>query len=371
MNRIKVLKIIKTLDILGGAERMMYLFIKLLDKRRFDLSICSLCKFALEKQQYLRNCNIDVYFLKNKKKIDFAFYHQLYSIMNRVQPHIVHSHNFYPNKYSRIVGCVFPHVRKVIHEHGTVLTKSKKQRYYDKYLKKCTDRVVVVSKSVAESLINNIGFSRSMIEILPNGIDLKEYDKSKIDRNNIRKFFGLDTDTIVIGMVARLHKHKDHDTLLCAISQLVKTRRNIKLLLVGDGPCRKTIEKQVHTLGIEKHVTFLGHRTDIPKITAAFDIAVLSSKTEGFGISILEAMALEIPVIASSIEGIKEIVNHGHNGLLFPCGDARTLHELFNVLINNKELYKSIAINGKTTVEKRFNIETTVRRLETLYESLV
>ena len=371
MRRIKVLKVVKTLDILGGAERMMYLLVKRLDKRRIDLSVCSLFEFSSETQQYLHEYGIQVFFLKPKKRIDFSFYHQLYSIIKQVQPQIIHSHNFHPNKYSRIVGCSFPIIRKIIHEHGTIKTKSKIQCYYDKALRRFTDKVIAVSESVAKSLIEHIGFSPHDISILPNGIDLDEYNISKKDRSAVRKSLGLNNRAVVVGMVARLHEHKDHITVLRAIARLIKNQQNIKLLLIGEGRTRRMIEEFISVLGIEQKVTLLGHRTDIRELMAAFDIAVLSSKTEGFGLSILEAMALKIPVIANSIEGIREILNHGENGLLFASGNVDSLYESINRLIHDKNLYRFIATNGHKTVIAKYHIENTVRRLESIYESMV
>ncbi len=368
--RIKVLQIVKTLDVLGGAERMAYCIAKGLDKKRFNITVCSLKRFSSPILKEMEENDVKVYFIKNKKKLSMSFYNDLLSVIRTVKPDIIHTHNFYPNMYGRLLGKMMPRAKIAIHEHGTAYLKTRKERFIDKCLIGFTDMVLAVSMSVVNSLVDIEGIPPSKITLLPNGVDLNEFNPANIHTNDIKKSLGIPSSSKIVGMVARLHKHKDHETLLYAMSDIIKNEPETTLVLVGDGPEKKKLQKLSEKLTISKNVIFTGYRKDVPELTSLFDIAVLSSKTEGFGISLLEAMAMEKPVVATSTGGTVDIVADGVNGFLVPPCDTASLKETIIKILKDESLARRFGLMGRRIVEEKFSMDKTIQNLEYIYETL-
>lgn len=166
-------------------------------------------------------------------------------------------------------------------------------------------------------------------------------------------------------MVAGFRHQKDHTTLIKAMSLLSD---DYKLLLVGDGVTRKETEQHVQQLGISSRVTFLGFRKDVRNLLSESDIFVLSSNFEGCPISVIEAMALGLPVIGSEVEGLSEIV--ADTGLLFKAGDVKELADKIMMITQNENLYREISNKCKQKSHD-FDITTTLINHYELYDSLI
>jgi len=368
--KINVLQIVQTLDVLGGAERMVYCIVKGLNKEQFNVAVCSLRRFSSPILEEMKANNVKVYFVKDKKKIDMKFYYELLSIIRTVKPDIIHTHNLYPNMYGRLLGKVTPGAKIVIHEHGTAYLKTKKGRFIDKCLIGFTDVILAVSMSVANSLVDVEGIPPSKITLLPNGVDLNEFNPADIHTKDIKKSLGISSSSKVVGMVARLHKHKDHETLLYAMSDIIKNGIEATLVLVGDGPEKENLQKLSKKLAISNNVVFTGHRRDIPELTASFDVAVLSSKTEGSPVSLFEAMAMGKPVVATSTGGTVDIVSDGVNGFLVPPCDTISLKKAIVKILKDENLAYRFGTMGKRIVEEKFSVDKTVQKLENIYKAL-
>lgn len=163
--------------------------------------------------------------------------------------------------------------------------------------------------------------------------------------------------------------HKDQKTLLNAIAK-IDSSRNFKVFLVGEGELRKELEDLANTLGISDKVVFTGYRTDVPDILSLFDIFTLTSKEEGLGTSILDAMAVGLPIVATKGGGIGEMLTHEKGAFLAEVGDADALAKYYETLMDDLKLRKTFGSFNKESV-KRFSIKNTIRKTELAYYSFL
>jgi glycosyltransferase involved in cell wall biosynthesis len=172
----------------------------------------------------------------------------------------------------------------------------------------------------------------------------------------------------LVGVVARLAPEKGHPTLLDAWPQVLQQVPNAYLLIVGEGGQREALEQQAAERRIAHRVVFTGRRDDVPAVTAALDVAVLPSYREAQGLTVLEAMALGRPVVASNVGGIPEMIDDGISGLLVPPHDAPALAAAISRLLLDHPYADTLARAGHDVVHERFCVEQMVRAIETIYD---
>ncbi|MFH1858092.1 MAG: glycosyltransferase family 4 protein, partial [Candidatus Omnitrophota bacterium] len=174
-----------------------------------------------------------------------------------------------------------------------------------------------------------------------------------------------------IGMIARLAPIKGHCYFLQALPQVVREVPELKVLLAGDGPLRTELEKMCQSLGIQKHVFFLGERKDVQRILERCDLVILSSLNEGMGRVLLEAQAMGKPVIGTRVGGIPEVIQEGETGILVPPMDPGALSEAMLSLLKDPEKRKVMGDAAKVWVNQTFSIKEMVKRIDGVYQSLI
>jgi glycosyltransferase involved in cell wall biosynthesis len=217
------------------------------------------------------------------------------------------------------------------------------------------------SPETLESLVRWVPGAESRVSVIPNGVAL---DRMAGAQPPPRSSVLPDDGSPLLMFVARLEPAKDHATLLRALAQVPSTR----LALVGDGVLRGELEALAASLGIRERVHFLGRRADVPQLLKLADVYVHSSHWEGFGIAAVEAMAAGVPVIASDVPGLGQVV--GSAGLLFPAGDAECLAKHIRSLLDSEPLRRRLSQAGKERA-RSFSIEGSVEAYISLYESVL
>ncbi|MDZ4277542.1 MAG: glycosyltransferase family 4 protein, partial [Dehalococcoidia bacterium] len=177
----------------------------------------------------------------------------------------------------------------------------------------------------------------------------------------------------VIGSVARLSPEKGLDVLLRAAAELIREGLPLRVVLAGDGPLRSQLERQAEQLDIVGKVSFRGEvaHDEVPSVLRELDVFVLPSRAEGFGVAALEAQAMELPVVASNVHGIPDVVAHGRSGVLVPPGDARALAEAIGRLGRDAGLRAAMGRAGRIFVAERYRWEENAARMERLYHYLL
>jgi glycosyltransferase involved in cell wall biosynthesis len=228
------------------------------------------------------------------------------------------------------------------------------------------DHLVVVSNAIDEKVVEEgrAGAPRSLVY---NGVDLERYDHQE-PCCTLREEYDMEPGAPIVGVVGRLELEKGHPTLLEAWPLVLEQQPGAYLMIVGEGSRLDALRGIAHEQGIERHVIFTGRRDDIPAITAAFDVAVLPSYREAQGLTILEAMALSRPVVASNVGGIPEMVEDGVTGLLVPPHDPPALAAAIVRLLRDHPLADMLARAGHDLVHDRFCIQLMVNAVQELYD---
>jgi len=226
--------------------------------------------------------------------------------------------------------------------------------------------VIVNSASIRDLLVARDGLPSEMIRVIHNGVDVERFILARPDKR--RLFPSVESRSKLIAVVANMYSPvKGHDSLIAAASSVCRDDSDTIFVLIGDGRERPTLEQQVKRAGLEKYFLFLGSRTDIPELLACCDISVLPSESEGLPNAVLEAMAAGLPVVATSVGGVPEIIEHEVNGLLVPPQDAVALSAEILRLLRENDLRQRIAQAGRERVLTRFSFTRLVEQLEALY----
>jgi len=226
--------------------------------------------------------------------------------------------------------------------------------------------VIVSSNVVARHMINDFGVPRWRIRLIPRGVDLEKFKYRAPDINDKKK-------ELVIGMIGRITPIKGHVYFIRAISKVVRLIPHIKVIIIGDGPANKPkyrheLELLVRRLSLSRYVHFLGERHDIPQQLAKMDLVVVPSiGEETFGRTIVEAQACGVPVVATKIGGIVDIIKDGENGLLVPPRDWNGLSEAMISLLKNRSLMQTLARAARSRVEKKFSLSHMYKKTIKVY----
>jgi glycosyltransferase involved in cell wall biosynthesis len=228
------------------------------------------------------------------------------------------------------------------------------------------DHLIAVSRAIAHKIADERP-STVPVSLIHNGVDLQRYDHQE-PCCTLREEYAMAPSAQIVGVVARLEPEKGHPTLIDAWPLVLRAVPEAYLLVVGEGSRREALEAQVAERGIADRVIFTGRRDDIPAVTAALDVAVLPSYREAQGLTILEAMALSRPVVASNVGGIPEMVEDGQTGLLVPPHDAPALAAAIVRLLTDHPYADLLAKGGHDLVHVRFCVELMVSAVEDLYD---
>lgn len=236
------------------------------------------------------------------------------------------------------------------------------------------EQAVAISDPVGTHLRETFQVPREKIRVVYNGIDLHGFTHrfQSHDPDKVRDEYQIPKGSYVIGTIARLVPDKGHEFLIRAIKSLEPENQNMFLLIVGDGRHRKYLEDLVHSMGVDGKVRFTGNLSDVSKPLAAMDIFVLPATwREGFGLSIVEAMACQKPVIVTNIWALNTLILNRVNGILVEPRDVGDLSSAIRLLLKDDSLREGIGISGKRTAEFRFSLDRMVEELEKVYEKVL
>ena len=215
------------------------------------------------------------------------------------------------------------------------------------------------------------GLDKAKMQLIYNGIDGRVFDRRNYEGLGlaIRAELGIESNQKVIGVVGRLAPIKNHALLLEAMRSVIECFPRTVLLLVGDGPLKPAVQKTIGELGLEQSVKLLGARTDIPRLLSIMDIFVLPSLSEGLSLTLIEACAAGLPIVATEVGGNPEVVGHGDNGLIVPSNDPEALAAAVSYLLKNEDTAMEMGAKGRQRFAKNFTVQTMVEKYQALYIS--
>ena len=245
----------------------------------------------------------------------------------------------------------------------------RKRDIYHRWAYSRLTKVLTITERMRKLVIKNVAVDPEKVETLYYGIDTKEIRSHAEPKETIRERWNIPADTFVVGIVGRLEKQKGQELLLQACAKLKDKIPNLRLMIVGDETVGQSgelqrLKKFANELSLADQVVFTGYQNPPGVIVPVFDVSVLATRKETFGLVILEAMALGVPVIATNAGGVPEIIEDGVNGLLVTPDDSGALAKALMELYEKVDLRQRLATAGKQAVETRFSIEAQVVGLE-------
>lgn len=367
MKKINILHLIQGLE-LGGLEKVTLSLIEGLDKNRYSCSVC--CFDSLGELAKKINGNTKIFFLKRKQGIDYLYPFKLAGLLKKEKIQVLHLHNSTAFFYGVIAGRIARVPSIVYTEHARDITPNLKVRIADKLLSFFTDKIIVVADNLKSNLIKNEKFNEKKISVINNGINPVIYSAGSV-RSAVRRMLEIGESANVIGIVARLDPIKNHESLLKAMKRIVSVMPDTMLLIIGDGPIRIELKMIATSLMLDSNVKFLGMRTDIPDLLSAMDVFVLCSKSEGLSVTLLEAMAAGKAVVATSVGGNSELIEHGINGMLVQPNDENSLAEAILACLIDKAGALAMGAAASQKVAENFTLDIMIRKYEKVYcESL-
>ncbi len=281
---------------------------------------------------------------------DLAGLVELVRLLRRERPDILHASSSKAGVLGRIAGRIAGVPIRIFTVHGWAFAahsgvSSQLYRWADRFVRPLTTVTICVSQRERSAGLAAGTCDADRTVVIPNAVDLEGVPRTKLD--------GRDLPRIVA--VGRLKAPKDFPTLVRALARLEPG--SFEALVVGDGPDRQQLEDEIGALGLNARVQLAGERSDVPELLAAADVFVLSSSSEGMPVSVLEAMAAGLPVVASRVGGVPEQVTHGETGLLVEPGDADDLAAALARLVQDGELRGRLGAAGRARAEQAFALE--------------
>ena len=292
----------------------------------------------------------------------------LVSLLRRERVEVLHAHKFGSNVWAAVLGRLARVPVVVAHEHTWSFEGQPVRRFLDRELiARGTDAFIAVSSDDRRKMIEIERIKPEDVTFVPNGIDgIREGDGARV-----REELGIAAGAPVVGAVAVLREQKALGVLIRAAAELLAEFPDLRVLIAGDGPERERLEALVRELGAEGAVSLLGIRSDVPDVLAACDVAALSSDYEGSPLAVMEYMDAALPVAATRVGGVPDLIEDGVHWLLVEPQDPHGLAEAIGRLLRDRGAAAEMGRHGRERRRREFTIDNTVRTLERMYEELL
>ena len=353
----------------GGAESVFMALASGLNPKRYRSFVAVPSRGWLYDELCKRG--FKPYVVGGRKGFDLGYLRKLVKIVRSQHIDIIQSHLFGSNVYCSLVGllCRIP-VVATFHGDVDVNRNDRLARLKFKIINWGASRTVFVSDHLARNLNHKRRLSLSNTMRIYNGVDAELYHA--LPNDTLRKQLGLEKNDIIVGAVGNIRPAKSYDVLIKAAALLKDSSPRYKVVIsgIGDNQLNKELLELSRCLKLDKHVIFIGFQENVAMILNSLDIYVLSSSSEGFSISTLEAMACEVPVVVTRSGGPEEIVTDGVNGLLVDIAKPEQIADAIRKITGNSQLRKSLVCHARDIVLSKFSHKAMIVAYETLYAKL-
>ena len=284
-------------------------------------------------------------------------------IVRRFAVDILHAHSSHAHSYACMARALAGRGKVVVSRRVSFRPRPGALNRW-KYAQ--ADRIIAVSNRVAD-VLHEYGLTEPQVVVVHSSVDPARLEAVPLSRCEL----GVPEGVPLLGTAGALVGHKDHENLLMALPAVLREFPDLHLVIAGEGELRPALEAKIAALGLGKSVTLLGHREDVPRILRALDVYVSSSWSEGLGTSVLEALACEVPVVATAAGGVSEMVLHEKTGLLVPVRDPAALAASIVRALREPEHAKAMGRAGRALVLERFSVDRMVESTLKVYEGLL
>lgn len=357
----KVLHIEAGRSIYGGARQVLYIMEGLQKRGITNLLACpidaDIAQAAKEDAQ--------VYPIKMNGDIDIGMVGRLKQLIVETTPDLVHIHS---RRGADLYGGIAARKTKV----PSVLSRrvdNPEKKWWAQTKYKMFNHVVAISEGIRQVLIHE-GVSPDHVSCVRSAVDATPYLHT-VDRNSFAQEFQIPPDALVIGVVAQLIERKGHRYLIEAMPEILEQHPNVQVLFFGKGALAESLKQLIAQKHLQMHIHLAGFRTDLAQWIGGLDLLVHPADMEGLGVSLLQASAAAVPIIASNAGGLPEAVADGISGELFPPGDVKTLAQKINKFLISKELREQYGQAGRNRIIQEFSIDAMVEGNLAIYHQIL
>ncbi len=374
MTPIHVLELRSVFGTGGGPEKTILAGAALSDPREFKITVCYLRAVNDDRcdiRHRAEELGLHYTELLERSPVDSSIWPQLRHIVRRNGIQIVHAHDYKTDLLAVLLSRA-EGTKAMATAHGwTGHSPRERYLYYpaDKRLLRRCDRVVAVSEEIRSKLIRHGSRPERVVTVL-NGIDHRRFKRNAAARDAARASLGLNEREMAIGAVGRLEPQKRFDLLIRAFAEARRALPNVRLLIAGDGSLRDELSTLIRSLGLDGICRLLGHTPDVIGLHHALDLLAQSSDYEGTPNAVLEAMALETPVVATDAGGTAQLLTDGVHGRIVPIGDVPSLRDAIVAALLRLEESRARAVSARLRIVDELSFDARNAKIETIYREL-
>lgn len=373
----KIAHVITNAESFGGAQRNTLLTLKGLARDGYDAEL--VCGPGTRLVGEARRIGIPVHVVRDLvRHVDPLKDCRAFLTLNRLfrsrKYHIVHTHSTKAGFLGRVAACSarVPIVIHTIHGIPFEMNGDLKSKLYvtlERLMGYATHRLVCVGRAFCQE-VAEWGIPEEKLITIYSGIDFSSY-VPKRPRLEVKSELGIEKAWPIVGCIGRLSEQKAQYHLIDSAALLKDKYPKIKVLIIGEGELRPILERKIQELGLSCHVSLLGRRDDIADLLNILDIYAMSSRWEGVGRALTEAMYCGLPIAATAVNGVKELIIHEETGLLVPPRDPKALAAAINRLASDNELAMRLSSNAHRKARDVMNGEQMIKAIEELYGRLL
>jgi glycosyltransferase involved in cell wall biosynthesis len=367
--KIKVLFLYWHLDY-GGAEVGLLTTLRHINRERFQCTVLCMEKkgpIGVE----IEKLGIKVIYLNSAPRLfNIILVWKVFCILRKLEIDILHTSLFYANFFGRVASLTRKIPITITEERSMYYEKKIYHVWIDRLLARFTDKIIVCSMSVLNFTMKQEKIPFEKFYLIYNGVDEDRFSISS-SKSELRRRYGFSADQFIIGTVGSIIPKKGHKFLIEAARNFCPQMPDCKVLIVGEGSSKKDLEDLVQKENLTDFFVFMGARKDIPELMKLMDVFVLSSLQEGFPRVLVEAMYMGLPVIASSVSGVPELVLDGETGFLVPPGNSKSICEKVLILNSDNDLRNKMGTKARERIQERFLSKHYLNKLEALYDDLI
>jgi glycosyltransferase involved in cell wall biosynthesis len=359
----------------GGPEKTILLGAARADRSRVHVVVCYIRDerddvFSLGSRA--RDLGLDYVEVTERHSLDTSVLSKLVDVVHEHRIDLVHAHEYKTDLLALLLARRTGIVPLATAHGWTGHSGRERFVYYpiDKWLLARYPRVIAVSSDIRNQLLR-YGARPDRLTVILNSIDPDAFRRQPERQASVRDGLGLPHDAVVVGAVGRAEPQKRFDLLLEAMVPVFRTRPDVRLVVAGDGSQLASLKQHARDIGVADVCTFTGHRQDVADLHHAFDLFVQSSEYEGTPNAVLEAMAMETPIVATDCGGTAELVSHDVHGLIVPVHDVPALTKAIERVLDEPTTARERATAARRRIETDLSFATRTRKLEDIYVELV
>jgi glycosyltransferase involved in cell wall biosynthesis len=353
----------------GGAERQVLELSTGLKTLGHNVTICCLNTRGVLAEEAMGR-GIEVVCLNKKHKYDFRIIFRLVKLLKQKKADVLQTYLFGADLWGRLAGRLAGVKVLLTSNRSGGRHYEKKEYWFDRLLWPLADGIISNTQSGRELLHHKLKIPLEKLYFVPNGYNFNKFNNLPA-RNEVRRELSLSDSDYVAVITGSLKPIKNHKMLIEAAKVISKKYNNIRYLIVGKGPLEKELIALVENYGLKKQIIFTGQRLDIPRLLSSADMGVLTSKWEGYSNSIMEYMVAGLPVVATDVGGVRDLVSPDKTGYLVPSGDAPAMAQKIVELFNAPEKAEEMGRAGKEWVHQNCDFQILALKVTEICDSIV